>query len=75
MVEVAAAFNARAWSYWAWTGQLARPCSGELQVKQSLSATAFTLRASRATLRAAALLFADKSMGAGPFQAGFEVVL
>ena len=75
MVAVALARRARAWSYWAWIGQLARAWSGELQVKHSPSAMAFALLAARAALRAAARLLADRSIGAGPVHAGFAVVL
>ena len=74
-VVVALARRARAWSYCAWMGQLARASSGELLVKHSPSAIALALLAAQAALRAAVWLLADRFMGAGPLHAGFAVVL
>ena len=71
----ASARRVLAWSYWAWIGHFVRLWSGDAQVKQSPSAIAFALLAVRAALRAAARLFAERSIAAGPVQAGLVVVL
>ena len=75
VVAVALARRARAWSYWAWIGQLVLAWSGELQVKHSPSAMALALFATRAAFLAAARLLADRFIGAGPVQTGLAVVL